>query len=96
MADLNKSTLVQQVSEKTGYTQDPVKQIINATLAVMSETLAEHGSVRLIGFGSFSVKHRAARMGRNPKTGEDMQISASDYPVFSAGKSLKAMVNKSS
>ena len=65
---------------------------LNASVEAISEALAQGDKIQLIGFGSFEVKERAARVGRNPKTKEEIKIPASKYPVFKAGKALKDRV----
>ena len=67
---------------------------LNAFVNVVSETLAKGDKVQLVGFGSFEVRKRAARKGRNPQTKEEIKIPASKAPVFKAGKALKDLVNK--
>ena len=91
---MNKSELVADVAAKTGLTKKDSEAAINAVFDVISETLAGGDKVQLVGFGSFEVKHREARVGRNPKTKEPINIAASKSPVFKAGKALKDVVNK--
>jgi DNA-binding protein HU-beta len=90
---MNKGELVSAVAEKTGLTKKDSEQAIDATFAVITEDLAAGGKVQLVGFGSFEVKERAARIGRNPKTKEQINIAASKSPGFKAGKALKEAVN---
>jgi len=89
---MNKAELVGAVAEKTGLTKKDAEQAVAATFDAVAETLAKEGKVQLVGFGSFEVKNRAARVGRNPKTGENIQIAATKTPVFKAGKALKDTV----
>ena len=90
---MNKTELVQSVSEKVSLSKKQVHEIIEATFGTISEALAEGDSVALVGFGTFSVKARAARKGVNPKTGETIQIKATNAPVFKSGKLLKDACN---
>ena len=91
---MNKTELIAAVAEKTGQTKKSTEETIVATFDAITEALAAGGKVQLIGFGNFEVKERAARMGRNPQTGEPMDIAASKSPVFKAGKALKDAVGK--
>ncbi len=90
---MTKSELIQAVSEKTNKTKNETEMMLNATLAVITETLAQKREIRLVGFGSFKTRHSAARTGKNPKTGELIQVSASYVPVFKPGQPLKEAVN---
>ena len=89
---MNKSELVSAVAAKTGHTKKDTEQTVDATFEAIAEELAGGGKVQLVGFGAFEVKHREARIGRNPKTKEPIQIPATKAPVFKAGKSLKDTV----
>ena len=89
---MNKSELIQAVAAK-GLTRKEAEAAVNAVLGTIEEALAKGESVQLIGFGTFSVKERAAREGRNPQTGEVVKIKASKIPAFKAGKALKEKVN---
>ena len=89
---MNKSELVSAVAEKTGQTKKIAEQMIDATFEAITGELSGGGKIQLVGFGSFEVKNRAARMGRNPKTKEAIQIPASKAPVFKPGKALKDAV----
>ncbi len=86
---MNKSELVAAVAEKAGITQKETTKIINAFTEVVSEAIKERNEIRLVGFGTFKVRSRAARAGRNPKTGEQVEILAKEVPVFVPGKKLK-------
>ena len=92
---MNKADLVGKVAEKAGLTKKDAEKAINAFVASVQEALVKKDKVQLIGFGTFEVKERAARMGRNPQTGEAIKIAASKAPVFKVGKALKDAVNKS-
>lgn len=89
---MNKSELVGAVAEKTGQTKKVAEQAIDATFDAITEALAGGDKIQLVGFGSFEVRERAARTGRNPKTKETIQIPASKAPAFKAGKALKDAV----
>ena len=91
---MNKAELIAAVAEKTGMSKKDTEVVIAATLNTITEALAEEEKVQLVGFGSFEVKKRAARTGRNPKTKETIEIPASKAPVFKAGKALKDTVAK--
>ena len=91
---MNKSELIAAIATKTGETKKDAEATLNAFVNVVSETLAKGDKVQLVGFGSFEVKKRAARKGRNPQTKEEIKIPASKAPVFKAGKALKDLVNK--
>jgi len=91
---MNKAELITAVSEKTGLSKKDSEKAVNATLEAVSETLETGEKVQLVGFGVFDVKTRAARVGRNPKTKEEIEIPASRVPQFKAGKALKDAVAK--
>ena len=91
---MNKSDLIAAVAAKTGETKKSAETSINAIVNVIAETLAKGDKIQLVGFGSFEVRSRAARKGRNPQTGKEMKIAAKKAPVFKAGKALKDAVNK--
>ena len=90
---MNKTDLVNVISEKAGLSKKNTEIALNATIASIEEALKKGDKVVLVGFGTFEVKKRAARKGRNPQTSEEIQIPASKAPVFRAGKSLKDLVN---
>ncbi|RLA31280.1 MAG: DNA-binding protein HU [Gammaproteobacteria bacterium] len=90
---MNKGELIDSVAAATGTSRADATKAVDAVLASVTSTLSGGGSVSLVGFGTFSVKARAARMGRNPRTGEAIQIKASNVPGFKAGKALKEAVN---
>ena len=91
---MNKSELIAAMAAKTGETKKDAEAALNAFVSVITETLAKGDKVQLVGFGSFEVRKRAARKGRNPQTKEEIKIPASKAPVFKAGKALKDIVNK--
>ena len=90
---MNKAELIAAVAEKTGMSKKDTETVIVAALNTITEALAEEEKVQLVGFGSFEVKNRAERLGRNPQTGEPVPVPASKSPVFKAAKSLKDAVN---
>ena len=89
---MNKSELVSVVSEKTEFSKKESAQIVDALFASIEEALAKGEKVQLIGFGTFEVRERAARKGRNPQTGAEIEIPASKVPAFKPGKALKDAV----
>lgn len=91
---MNKAELINAVAASTGYSKKDAEAVISATLESITAALKEGEKVQLVGFGSFEVKKRAARIGRNPKTKESIEIPASVVPVFKAGKALKDAVAK--
>lgn len=90
---MNKGELIESVATKAGMSRADATKAVDAVLDSVTQTLAGGGSISLVGFGTFTVKARAARMGRNPRTGETIQIKASNVPGFKAGKALKEAVN---
>ena len=91
---MNRTDLINAVSAKTGQTKKAADESISAVLDAITAELAGGGKVQLVGFGTFEVKSRGARTGRNPRTKETIQIAASNAPVFKAGKALKDAVSK--
>lgn len=91
---MNKAELINAVAEKTGLSKKDTEAVVSASIEVITASLAEGEKVQLVGFGSFEVKSRAARIGRNPRTKEEIKIPASKLPVFKAGKALKDTVSK--
>ena len=92
---MNKTELIAAVAEKTGFTKKNAEVGINAVIEAVKDALEKEEKVQLIGFGTFEVRQRAAREGRNPINPEEsVQIAASKAPVFKAGKGLKDAVNK--
>ena len=90
---MNKGELIEAVAGRAGLSRADATKAVDGLLDAVQDTLAAGGSVSLVGFGTFSVKARAARSGRNPRTGETIQIPASNVPGFKAGKGLKDAVN---
>ena len=91
---MNKTELIAAVAEKANLSKKDAEAAITATVDAITEALAQQEKVQLVGFGSFEVKARAERVGRNPKTKQTIQIPASKAPVFKAGKALKDAVAK--
>ncbi len=91
---MNKTELVAKIAEKSGLSKKDSEKALSATVDAITETLAAGDKVHLVGFGSFEVKQRPARVGRNPKTKETIEIPASVVPVFKAGKALKDAVSQ--
>lgn len=89
---MNKTELVTAIAEKTGLEKNKVENFLNAFTEVVTESVASGDKVQLVGFGTFEKRHREARTGRNPKTGEAIQIAATDVPAFAPGKLLKDAV----
>ncbi len=90
---MNKTDLVASVADATGMSKAVAANAVDGVFHTITSALAGGGEVRLVGFGTFSVSHRKATRGRNPRTGETIQIKASNQPKFKAGKALKAAVN---
>ena len=91
---MNKAELIATVAEKAELSKKDAEKAVNAALDTITDTLKEGGKVQIVGFGAFEVKERAARLGRNPQTGKDIEIPASRAPQFKAGKVLKDAVSK--
>lgn len=91
---MNKSDLVNKMAEKGGLSKKDSEKALNAMLESVEEALVNGDKVQLVGFGSFEVRERAARKGRNPQTKEEITIEASKSPIFKVGKVLKDSVNK--
>ena len=90
---MNKVELVAAMAEKAELTKVDAEKALKAFIDVVTEEMKNKGKVQLVGFGTFETTERAARTGRNPKTGETIEISASTSPKFKAGKALKDAVN---
>ena len=90
---MNKTELVAAMAEQTNLSKKDAEAALIAFIDVVSEELKKGEKVQLVGFGTFEVSERAAREGRNPQTGETMEIKASKTPKFKAGKALKDMMN---
>lgn len=86
---MNKVTLVAKIAEKSGLSKKQAEQALGAFIDSVTEALKEGDKVQLMGFGTFEVKERAARTGRNPSTGATIEIPASKTPTFKAGKGLR-------
>ena len=90
---MNKSELIAAIAANSGLSKADAGRALDGFTAAITNALVAGDSVSMVGFGTFSVKHRAARAGRNPRTGETIQIKASNNPSFKAGKALKDAVN---
>lgn len=90
---MNRTELVAAMAEKSQLSKKDAESALKAFIDVVSEEMQKGEKIQLVGFGTFEVSERAAREGRNPKTGETMTISASKSPKFKAGKALKDLVN---
>lgn len=90
---MNKSELIEAVASSASLSKKDSEAAVNAVFETITNTLAKEEKVVLVGFGTFEVRHRAARVGRNPATKEEIQIPASKAPAFKAGKGLKDKVN---
>ena len=90
---MNKTQLIEAVAAKADIKKKDAEAAVNAITAAIAEALKAGEKVQLVGFGTFEVKERAAREGRNPKTGEKIAIAASKNPTFTAGRALKDSVN---
>lgn len=86
---MNKTELITAVAEKTGLSKKDSDAAVNATIDAITEALKAEDKVALVGFGTFEVRARAERMGKNPQTGEAIKIAATKVPAFKAGKALK-------
>ena len=91
---MNKTELIAAVAEQAEMSKKDAEAAVTATIDVIAEALRKGEKVQLVGFGSFEVKTRAERMGRNPQTKEPIPIAASKAPVFKAGKALKDAVSR--
>lgn len=90
---MNKNELIADVAERTGLTKADAGKALDATLDSVTSALKKNDEIRLLGFGTFYVTRREASEGRNPRTGEKIQIKASNQPKFRPGKSLKDALN---
>lgn len=91
---MNKVELIAQIAEKSGLSKKDAEKALAATVDAITEAVSNGDKVQLVGFGSFEVKQREARVGRNPKTKEAIEIPAARVPVFKAGRALKEAVAK--
>jgi DNA-binding protein HU-beta len=87
--DMNKTDLISTVTEKTNLTKKDASRAVESVFESITEALSRGDKVQLIGFGNFEIRERAARKGRNPQTGQEIDIAASKVPVFKPGKALK-------
>lgn len=90
---MNKSELIAEIANSAGLTKAEAGRVIDATTSAIAASLKKGDPVTLIGFGSFKVSKRAARTGRNPRTGAELKVAARNAPSFTAGKALKDAVN---
>ncbi len=90
---MNKTELVSSVAEKANLTKKDAGIVVDAFIASVTEAMAKGDKVQLVGFGTFEVRTRAARIGRNPQTGQALKIAEAKFPSFKAGKALKDAVN---
>ncbi len=90
---MNKNDLVSDISSTSGISKGDADKVVDAWCSAITDALSQGEEVRLTGFGRFSVANRSARVGRNPRTGEPINIAASRQPKFKAGKQLKDAVN---
>ncbi len=90
---MNKAELISSVAEKAEMTKKDAEKAVKAVFAAIEEALAAGEKVQLVGFGTFEVRARAARTGRNPQTGKEIQIAAANVPAFRASKVLKEAVS---
>lgn len=90
---MNRKELIEALAAKTDSTKADAERSVAALIDIISGTLKKGDSLTLVGFGTFEVRKRAARIGRNPKTGEELKIKAAKVPAFKAGATLKAVVN---
>ncbi|HUW64420.1 MAG TPA: HU family DNA-binding protein [Spirochaetia bacterium] len=89
---MNKAELISNVAEKTDLTKKEAEKAVSAVLASIEEAMTKGEKVQLVGFGTFEIRERAARKGRNPQTGAEISIAAARVPVFKAGKALRDSV----
>lgn len=92
--NMNKTELIEAIASKTEMTKTDVDKVVSSLVEVVTDALAKGDKVSLKGFGNFEVRNRDARVGRNPRTGETMEIAASKAPAFKASSALKKAVNK--
>lgn len=90
---MNKADLISKVAEKTDFTKKDAEKAVSAVLSSIEEALSGGEKVQLVGFGTFEIRNRAARKGRNPQTGQEIKIAATKVPVFKAGKALRESVS---
>lgn len=90
---MNKTELISELAQKVNMTKKDAEKVVNAFFGTVEEALKSGDKVQLIGFGTFEVRERQARKGRNPQTGEEISIPAARVPAFKAGKALKDAVD---
>lgn len=90
---MNKSELIASIAEKSGMTKKDAEKALNGFIESVEDALGKEDKVQLVGFGTFEVRVRDARKGRNPQTGQEIDIPAAKVPAFKAGKSLKDKLN---
>ncbi len=90
---MNKTELIDQIADESDVSKAVAGRALDAMISAVTQTLSEGAQVTLVGFGTFSVRDRAARIGRNPQTGETIQIKAAKVPTFKAGKAFKDALN---
>ncbi len=90
---MNKTELISELAQKVNMTKKDAEKVVNAFFSTVEDTLKSGDKVQLIGFGTFEVRERQARKGRNPQTGEEISIPAARVPAFKAGKALKDAVD---
>lgn len=91
---MNKNDLIDAIAAEADLSKASAGRALDAAINAITDALSKQETISLVGFGTFSVKHRAAREGRNPRSGETIQIAASSTPAFKPGKALKDAVNK--
>ena len=91
---MNKEELISEISKKTKVSKKEAGMILSATIDTIQSQVKKGGKITLVGFGTFSRKHRDARKGRNPQTGKELKIAAKNVPSFSAGKAFKSLLSK--
>ncbi len=91
---MNKQDLISAIAEKANLSKKDAEAALGAFVGAVEGALKKGDKVQLVGFGSFEVRERAARVGRNPQTGAEMKIAAAKVPTFKAGKALKDLINK--
>ena len=91
---MNREELISEISKKTKVSKKDAGLILSATIETIEKSVKKGDKVTLVGFGTFSKKHREARKGRNPQTGKELKIAAKNVPAFSAGKAFKTLLSK--
>ncbi len=91
---MNKAELIESIADSADLSKASAGRALDAAIQGITQGLQKGDTITLVGFGTFSVRHRKARMGRNPRTGEEIQIKASKVPGFKPGKALKDAINR--